>query len=537
MRGGARKLTSLDYISEAPGLLDATTCQNGEYYHDNVNSTGRMMEICQSGKNKTLFEYTEVNGVICQFLCPAPPGTFIKEDFIRLWSNATQWPNGTLPQAGDNVTLNGNWTVLLDIDPPALNYFVIDGGLIADDTRDVNVTANSIHVRAGNITAGSPGNRFLHNFVIQLNGFKNLNEFYIDPIVAGNKYLVVTGSLNLHGVTPGTVQTVLTQTAVSGSSTISVDSSTDWAVGDTIVLSSSFSGQTEHEKRTISSLNADGSISLDSPLLYTHYGASGLTIDNSYGQLDTRTRVGHVSRNVRIVNGPDSGWGFTVNIYGYKDTDNVTRIGDAQLTGVQFENGGQLDTLNPALKFLNLKGGSVSNINGVSFIGCQASCIRVENSDGLIFKTNVLYDVWVIGLQATITTKLTVTNNLVIGVRGRPTLPEGNELTACLAFVEYPAQSAQVTIQNNYCHGSTQHGFAVTFVGCDEAEVNPFANNTVGSAAIGFILNTNGQQCQLFSYAKAFACGIGQISGSPGITTIMFTQFLMADNQRAMSLK
>ena len=67
--------------------------------------------------------------------------------------------------------------------------------------------------------------------------------------------------------------------------------------------------------------------------------------------------------------------------------------------------------------------------------------------------------------------------------------------------------------------------------------MNPFANNTVGSASIGYILNTNGQQCQLFSYARAYACGKGQISGSPGISKIVFDQFIMADNARAVSLK
>ncbi len=200
-----------------------------------------MFQICQSGKNKTLFEYTEVNGVICEFLCPLPAGTFIKEDFIRKWSNATQWPGGVIPQTGDNVTLNGNWTVLLDMDPNPINYFVIDGTLIADDTRDVNITANSIHVRAGNITAGSSASPFMHNFVIQINGQKTDNGFYIDPVIAGNKYMVVTGSLNLFGVAPATVSTYLTKTAFSGDRTLYVDGSKGWRVGDTLVISPSFS--------------------------------------------------------------------------------------------------------------------------------------------------------------------------------------------------------------------------------------------------------------------------------------------------------
>jgi hypothetical protein len=60
-----------------------------------------------------------------------------------------------VPRAGDNVTINGNWTVKLNVDPAALNYLIIDGDVFADDTRDVNITANAIHVRAGSIIAGS----------------------------------------------------------------------------------------------------------------------------------------------------------------------------------------------------------------------------------------------------------------------------------------------------------------------------------------------------------------------------------------------
>jgi hypothetical protein len=107
------------------------------------------------------------------------------------------------------VTLNGNWTVILDVDPAPLNYFVIDGTLIADNTRDVNITANSIHIRAGNLTVGSSSTPFMYNFVLQINGLKTDNGFYIDPVIAANKYLVVTGSLNLYGQAPSTVTTTL----------------------------------------------------------------------------------------------------------------------------------------------------------------------------------------------------------------------------------------------------------------------------------------------------------------------------------------
>jgi len=59
----------------------------------------------------------------------------------------------------------------------------------------------------------------------------------------------------------------------------------------------------------------------------------------------------------------------------------------------------------------------------------------------------------------------------------------------------------------------------------------------VGSANVGFILQTNGEKCQGFSYAQAFACNIGQICGPPNIDTIILTKFVMADNRRSVTLK
>ncbi len=156
------------------------------------------------------------------------------------------WPNGVLPKAGDNVTIDSSWTVLLDVDPAPLNYLIVDGSLFADDTRDVNLTANAIHIRNGNITAGNPTTNFYRNFVIQINGYKTDNGFYIDPILAGNKYFVITGSLNLNGFAPTTVTTVLTKTAFRGDTVINVAASIDWRIGDTLVLSPSFSNSTEY---------------------------------------------------------------------------------------------------------------------------------------------------------------------------------------------------------------------------------------------------------------------------------------------------
>jgi len=133
-------------------------------------------------------------------------------------------------------------------------------------------------------------------------------------------------------------------------------------------------------------------------LQYTHYGSSSLTISNNFGTLDARARVGHINRNIKIVPGPDAGWGFTVIVYGFMD-GNISRIGSAQINGVQFSDGGQMDTLNAPLTFLNaLKGNFTSTVADSTFVNCKADCIYIQTSQNITVDSNVFYNVWVIAV-------------------------------------------------------------------------------------------------------------------------------------------
>ena len=90
--------------------------------------------------------------------------------------------------------------------------------------------------------------------------------------------------------------------------------------------------------------------------------------------------MGHVNRNIKIIPGPDAGWGFTVIVYGYMD-GNISRVGSVQLDSVQFADGGQLDTLNAPLSFINtVDGKSTSLVTSTSFVNCKADCIYIQNA-------------------------------------------------------------------------------------------------------------------------------------------------------------
>ena len=150
---------------------------------------------------------------------------------------------------------------------------------------------------------------------------------------------------------------------------------------------------------------------------------------------------------------------------------------------------------------------------------------------------NVLYYTYNFHFRMKTSTGVTFDNNLMIGVVTAPTLVEGQTLVAC-AYVEKYMAPGTASVRNNYCMGSSQHGYAVSFHKCGEEESNTAANNTASSAKIGFIIDhTMSDNCQSFSYAKAFATNIGQICGPGSINTVKLDHFIMADNGRGATLK
>ena len=111
------------------GFLNPNTCGNGDYYHNNAKDK-RVMHLCASGKNRSLFEHMNVDGIYCRYVCPAPPGSCEKESSLRVWNNATQWPNEVMPVDGQNITIPCEWTIKIDSNPARIGFFNISGDII-----------------------------------------------------------------------------------------------------------------------------------------------------------------------------------------------------------------------------------------------------------------------------------------------------------------------------------------------------------------------------------------------------------------------
>ena len=64
--------------------------------------------------------------------CPPPelPPAVEREPFERLWSNASMWPGGVLPRAGEDVDVPPAWQLVLDVPTPSLGLVRIYGSCV-----------------------------------------------------------------------------------------------------------------------------------------------------------------------------------------------------------------------------------------------------------------------------------------------------------------------------------------------------------------------------------------------------------------------
>ena len=246
----------------------------------------------------------QVNTIYCKLTCPVYNSTTTpKETFTRLWSNASMWPNGTLPQDGDVVLIPQTWNVQLDIDTANLARLMIDGNLFFDPTRKLStLTSALIWVRLGNLTAGTPTTPFPNKIVINITGDANSPNLVIDNfLMPTSKKIVVTGSLGLYGVGNKFSYSRLASIANVGDKTITVNDNVDWNVGDQIVIPPTELNGSEYETKTIVAITNSKTITLDSPLSFFHYGDKEVTYTSSFGTvLDMRASVGLLTRSIKI---------------------------------------------------------------------------------------------------------------------------------------------------------------------------------------------------------------------------------------------
>ena len=292
-----------------------------------------------------------------------------------MWSDASAWPGGKVPAAGDAVVIPRDTEVVLDVSPPALRSLTVNGRLRFADERDLELVTEWIYLPGGELAIGSEAAPFRHNAAITLTDEvtgENINT------MGDRGIMLMGGTLNLHGDRTHT-WTKLAKTAERGSTRIEVLDASGWRTGDEIVLASTDFNPRQAERRKVAAVSGN-TLTLDRPLEYMHFG------EITFG-VDERGEVGLLTRNIRIQASEDA----DSNYFG----GHIMAMAGSrmQVSGVELSRMGQHMTLARYPIHWHLGGeGQGQYIRNASIHDTYSRCVTVHGTNNLLVENNVTYN-------------------------------------------------------------------------------------------------------------------------------------------------
>jgi hypothetical protein len=359
------------------------------------------------------------------FLLGAATGAQAQE---TRWSDPATWPNGKVPAAGEQVTIDSGKQVILDVSPPTLGGLTINGKLRFADEADLELNTEWIMLH-GELEIGTEASPFTHKATITLSD--NVKDEQLMGM--GDRGIMLSGgTLNLHGNRSNT-WTKLAATAEAGSSTIEVLDAAQWQVGDEIVLASTDYDPRQAERRTITAISGN-SITLNQPLEYMHFGKITFEVDE-------RGEVGLLTRNIKVQASEDAaGSHFGGHIM-------------AMVTSKMYIEGVELNRMGQHLELARYPihwhlvgdGGKGQYIKNAAIHDTFNRCVTVHGTNDLRVENNVTYNI--VGhcffMEDGIEHGNEFVNNLAIQVKCHPTLPcEPTNLAAAGEATEERQSSA-----------------------------------------------------------------------------------------------
>ena len=398
--------------------------------------------------------------------------------FIDRWNSRFTWGGKEPPQEGEMVVISAGQNIMIDGSTEIVKMLLVNGGhVIFDETQDCHLRVENILVtNGGSITTGSEQKPYEKSLIIEMFGKPGDLEL---PVYGAKTLAVREGLLSLHGIKKYPTWTLLSRTAKVNDTSIILETSVNWNIGDEIMIVSTGGKDSlnENEVRTITSLgNNNQEIFFNQPLNHEHLGHIE-TFQNGK-TLDMRAEVGVLTRNI-VFKGDDTSivdnFGGCIMIGPTQPgTKEEPSKGNIQLSNIEVKNAGQIFRLARYpihMHFLGHVDSDQSFIKDVSVHHTNNRAIVIHHTHNLLVDNSVVYDVkgGAIFIEDGIERFNIVTNNLVSGVKASSSL-QLDDLTPAAIWVTNPNN-----IINNNRIGGCEH-FGIWYRMHKHPEAGSFTN-------------------------------------------------------------
>lgn len=455
---GSRVVVTYDLASpQGPCEVSLRVSDNGGFTYDIVPQTltGAVGADVTPGVGKQIV--WDISADLPNISIPDASVQVIADDGscpdCKLWSDPATW-GGTVPAAGQNVTIPADWHVILDqnVDLAGLEI----EGTLEFARQDLTLEAAWIAV-SGDFIVGSPSDPFTQRATIRLDDTNTGASHH----GMGTRGIMVMsgGQLSLHGTSPAVAWTkvadhVPAANEPGASTTVPLAAAVDWRAGDQVVLApTDFHTVTPTAQLGITErlpLAADASgntITLAQLPNHRRWGrlqyatTSGMSLtppapgspeeivlgpglENTPLVLDQRAAIGNLTRNIVIEAPNDPVWqnqGFGVHVM-------VMGTGSAAyIDGVEIRRGGQHFSLGRYPFHWHMLSYSPPNTladaTGQYFRNSVINESRnrgvvVHGTNGVLVENNIIYNVRGHGIftEDAVERRNTFDNNLVLRI-------------------------------------------------------------------------------------------------------------------------
>ncbi|XP_040283144.1 fibrocystin isoform X3 [Bufo bufo] len=331
--------------------------------------------------------------LIAEEIQPTPAPSPVPHPVLR-WSSPESWAGvgegwgghtSNIPQAGDDVIILPNRSIVVDIVLPPLGGLYVLGALEFPPNVSNELSVACILIAGGRLSIGTSQQPLQRERKIQIllrtsTGVHcdRLTGLHVSPGVIG-----VYGKLQIYSAYPSKSWTRLGADIAPGNEMIALNGTVDWRAGDKIVLSSS--SYEAHQAELVHLRDIYGTIvRIWGKLNYWHSGTIH-SIGDTW-KIPLMAEVGLLSRNVQIdTDTPCSG---RIMVGQYTNVLGEEYLGSLELSNTEISNFGS--SLFPSINFNNTSQSSL-----ISSSSIHHSCgggIRATNSTNILLHANVFYD-------------------------------------------------------------------------------------------------------------------------------------------------